>query len=190
MKVSNETNGWESRERPWWHKYIDEESRSVAVIRDKGMSVWSLIGKYRLYQGDAERLLSSWRGELTAEELEAALAYYWSKPYAIDEKLEEISGESTGVYGYGRAVDTPLPQKGKPPWQEYIDEESRNIAIVRNKGWSVWSLVRFYRICRGDKDRILSSYLGELTREELEAALAYYWANHDIIDRKLEEISK
>ena len=63
MRVSNETNGWESQEQPWWHKYIDEESRSVAVIRDKGMSVWSLIGKYRLYQGDAERLLSSWRGD-------------------------------------------------------------------------------------------------------------------------------
>lgn len=181
----------ESPALPWWHKYIDEHSgRSVAVIRDKGMPVWSLIGYYRLYRGDGERVLNAWRGELTAEEFEAALAYYWSKPYAIDEKLEEISGESVGAYAYGSIDAMPLPQRGEPSWQKYIDEESRNIAIIRNKGMSVWSLVRFYRICRGDKDRILASYLGELTREELEAALAYYWANHDVIDRKLEEISK
>ena len=191
MKVSNEKNRREAQEQPWWHKHIDEDSgRGVAVIRGKGMPVWSLIGHYRLYQGDAERLLSSWRGELTAEELEAALAYYWAKPYAVDEKLEDISGEGGGAYAYGGAKGAPSHRKNGQPWQEYIDEESRNIAIIRGKGWSVWSLVRFYRICGGDKDRILSSYLGELTGEELEAALAYYWANHDIIDRKLEEISK
>ena len=190
MRVSSEKIGREAQERPWWRKYIDEESRSVAVIRDKGMSVWSLIGQYRLHRGDGERVLAAWRGELTAEELEAALAYYWSKPWAIDEKLEDISGEDGGVYAYGGAKDAPSHRNNGQPWQKYIDEESRNIAIIRDKGWSVWSLVRFYRICRGDKDRILASYLGTLTREELEAALAYYWANHDIIDRKLEEISK
>ena len=188
--MGSEKSRTESR-APSWQKYIDEHSgRSVAIIRDKGMSVWSLIRYYRLYQGDGERLLAAWHGELTAEELEAALAYYWSKPYAIDEKLEELSGEGAGAYAYGRAEDIPLQRKSEQTWRKYIDEESRNIAIIRNKGMSVWSLVRFYRICQGDKDRILASYLGELSREELEAALAYYWANHDIIDRKLEEISE
>lgn len=177
----------ENPELPWWHKYIDEHSgRAVTVIRDKGMSVWSLVSRYRFYRGDADRLLSSWRGELTPEELEAALAYYWANPVGIDEKLEETSPDDAGSYACGFHP----AQEDKPAWQEYIDEESRNIAIIRNKGMSVWSLVRFYRICRGEKKRILASYLGELTTEELDAALSYYWANHEIIDRKLEEISK
>ena len=175
---------------PWWHKYIDEHSkRSVAVIRDKGMTVWSLIRYYRLYRGDGERVLDIWRGELTAVELEAALAYYWSKPYAIDEKLEEISGESAGAYAYGRDKAQTLPQESEPSWRKYIDEESRSVALVRDKGWSVWSLVRYYRIHRGDKTRVLAAYHGDLTAEELDAALAYYWANPFLIDEKLKALS-
>ena len=35
-----------------WQKYINENSRrSMPVIRDKGMSVWSIIGYYRVYEG-------------------------------------------------------------------------------------------------------------------------------------------
>lgn len=175
---------------PSWQKYIDEHSgRSAAIIRDKGMSVWSLIRYYRLYRGDGERLLAAWHGELTAEELEAALAYYWSKPYAIDEKLEEISGESAGAYAYGRTEDAPLQRKSEQTWRKYIDEESRSVALIRDKGWSVWSLVRYYRIHRGDKERVLAAYHGDLTAEELDAALSYYWANPFLIDEKLKGLS-
>ena len=188
--MSTQKSEPESPALPWWHKYIDEYSgRSVAVIRDKGMSVWSLIGYYRLCRGDGERVLNAWHGELTAEEFEAALAYYWSKPYAIDEKLEEISGESVGAYAYGRSEDEPLQRKNKQPWHKYIDEESRSVALIRDKGWSVWSLVRYYRIHRGDKERVLAAYHGDLTTEELDAALAYYWANSFLIDEKLKALS-
>ena len=176
-------------EQPW-RKYIDEESRSVAVIRDKGYSVWSLVGHLRTYRGDKEEVLAGYRGDLTAEELEAALAYYWAKPYGIDEKLREISGDDDGG-PYVQVVhnDMPLQQNKEQSWRKYIDEESRSVAIVRDKGMSVWSLVRYLRVYKGDKERVLAGYDGELTVEELEAVLAYYWANPEVIDRKLKEIS-
>ena len=39
----------------------------------------------------AGRVLAGYHGDLIGEELEAALSYYWARPYAIDRKLEEIS---------------------------------------------------------------------------------------------------
>ena len=81
------------------------------------------------------------------------------------------------------------PEKGEPSWRKYIDEESRSVALIRDKGWSVWSLVRYYRIHRGDKERVLAAYHGDLTAEELDAALAYYWANPLLIDEKLKALS-
>ena len=187
--MSDEKDSPESQATPWWREYIDEYSRrSVAVIRGKGMSVWSLIGYYRLHRGDNEQLLDSWAGRLTAEELEAALAYYWAYPHRIDEKLAEISGESAGPYLNSGFEDAPPTQNGEPSWRKYIDEESRSVAQIRDKGWSVWSLVRYYRIHRGDKARVLAAYHGELTAEELEAALSYYWANWFLIDEKLKAL--
>lgn len=81
------------------------------------------------------------------------------------------------------------PESQAKPWKKYIDEESRGVAQIRDKGWSVWSLVRYYRIHRGDKERVLAAYHGDLTIEELDAALAYYWANPFLIDEKLKELS-
>ena len=183
--MSTQQNG----EQPW-RNYIEEYSRSEAVIRDKGYSVWSLVGHLRTYRGDKEQVLAGYRGDLTAEELDAALAYYWAKPYSIDEKLREISGDDEGApYVHTVYDEMPLQQNAEQPWRKYIDEESRNIAIVRDKGMSVWSLVRYLRVYKGDKERVLAGYDGELTSEELEAVLAYYWANPETIDRKLKEIS-
>ncbi len=174
---------------PSWRKYVDEQSRSVATIRDKGFSVWSLIGQYRVYRGDAEQMLGAYGGHLTAGELDAALAYYWAKPHSIDEKLREISGDEEGSYVGAVSNGMSMQRNEEQPWFKYIDEESRNIAIVRDKGMSVWSLVRYLRVYKGDKERVLAGYDGELTIEELEAALDYYWANPEAIDRKLKEIS-
>ena len=47
--------------------------------------------------------------------------------------------------------------------------------------------MRYYHIHRGDKERVLAAYHSDLTAEELEAALAYYWANPFLIDKKLTE---
>ena len=181
----------QNREQPW-RKYIDEESRSDAVIRDKGMSVWSLVRCLRVYKGDRERVLAGYHGDLASEELEAAVAYYWAKPDAIDRKLKEISGDEDGNWQSGRAAFGGVPSKetGEQPWLKYIDEHSpRNVPVIRDKGFSIWSVVGYYKVCGGNENQVLEDYGGYLTSDELNAALAYYWAKPDAIDQKLEEIS-
>ena len=75
-----------------WQEYIDLNSRrSVPIIRDKGFSVWSVIGYFRVCGENESRVLADYRGELTAEELNAALAYYREHPEGIDEKLWELA---------------------------------------------------------------------------------------------------
>ena len=175
-----------------WRKYIDEQSRSVATIRDKGFSVWSLMRYFRVYKGDKERVLAGYHGDLTSEELEAALAYYWANPEDIDRKLKEISGDDDDDRQYVQVVsnNAPLQETGEKPWGKYIDEHSpRSVPVIRGKGFSVWSVVGYFRACLGDVEQVLADYGGYLTNEELEAALSYYWAKPDAIDRKLEEIS-
>ena len=79
------------RQDKHWRDYIEEYSpRGVPTIRDKGMSVWSLVGYYRVYEGDKQKILNGWMGELTAEELDAALAYYEEYPDDIDRRLWEL----------------------------------------------------------------------------------------------------
>ena len=56
------------------------------------MPVWSLVRYFRIHQGNKQRVLSAYRGDLSREELDAALSYYRAKPCAIDEKLAEITG--------------------------------------------------------------------------------------------------
>ena len=133
-------------------------------------------------------MLAAWHGELTAEELEAALAYYWSKPYAIEEKLEEISDHSH--WGPFAVPGVPHKIKNDQPWRKYVDEHSpRGVPVIRDKGMSIWSLVGYYRLYHGDKDRLLANYRGHLTMQELDAAISYYWAKPHGVEQKLKEIS-
>ena len=185
--MSTQQNG----EQPW-RNYIDEQSRGVAIVRDKGMSVWSLVRYLRVYKGNKERVLHGYDGELTSEELEAALAYYWAKPDAIDRKLKEISGYEDGNWQFGRATsnDASTKETGERSWVKYIDEHSpRNVPVIRDKGFSVWSVVGYYKACGGDDKQVLKDYGGYLIGEELDAAVGYYWADPIPIDEKLEEIS-
>ena len=75
-------------------------------------------------------------------------------------------------------------------WEKYIDEQAKpGTPALRDSGYPVWSIVGYFRLCRGDKERMLEDYGESLTAEELEAALAYYWAYPEDIDRKLWEIA-
>ena len=74
-------------------------------------------------------------------------------------------------------------------WKSHIDEASpRNVPVLKRKGYSVWSVVRSFVSCQGDVESTLADYGGELTVEELDAALSYYRAFPEDIDRKLQEI--
>lgn len=64
------------------------------------------------------------------------------------------------------AGNPPPPPTRPPAWREYIDEESpRNVPVLREKGYSVWSVVRSYVSCEKDKVGTLADYGGELTVE-------------------------
>ena len=54
-----------------------------------GLPVWVLIGYYRVYEGDKEKVWNSYRDWLTMDDVEAALAYYEEFPYDVDKKLWE-----------------------------------------------------------------------------------------------------
>ena len=83
----------------------------------------------------------------------------------------------------------PTPSK-KPDPQKYIDEEGRRAEpVIRNKGFPVWSVVGYYLACQEDKQKVLAAYEGELTAGELDAALTYYKAHREEIDRKLRQLS-
>ena len=174
---------------PSWRKFIDEHSpRGHAVIKGKGVSVWSLVSQFRLNRGEKERTLASYGGKISGEELEAALSYYWVKPNAIDQKLEEIESEMP----WGQ-FDTPLmprPENTDQPWRKFIDEYSRRgVPVISGKGMSVWSLVGYYKLLKGDKEQFLDNYRGRLTAQELDAAISFYWAKPFAIEEKLREIS-
>ena len=74
-----------------WSQHIEEYPlRAVPIVREKGFSVWSLVGMYRVYEGDKQKVLADYGGRLTAEELDAALAYYQDFPDEIDRRLWEL----------------------------------------------------------------------------------------------------
>ena len=74
----------------WWGKHIGYfDNKAGAHVLRTGNSVWELIGSYRSYGEDKEATLAAWRGHITAEELDAVLAYYQELPYAVDKKLWE-----------------------------------------------------------------------------------------------------
>ena len=158
------------------------------MIRGMGFSVWSLVSQFRINQGDKERTLASYGGDLTSEELDAALSFYWAKPHSIDEKLKEIDEHS-----YLGPSDVPVmlhETSSEHLWRQYIDEHSsRGVPVIRDKGMSVWSLVGYFRLFKGDKERLVGNYRGHLTIKELDAAIAYYWAKPYAIEQKLKEIS-
>ncbi len=60
-------------------------------MRRMGMPVWSVINIYFAYEKDRNKVLKSYSGWLTLEELEAALAFYRDNPEEIERKLYEIA---------------------------------------------------------------------------------------------------
>ena len=83
---------------PAWHEHIEyivgDNPRMVlgqARMRRMGMPVWSVLNNYFTYDGDADRVLDSYRGWITVDELNAALDFYKDYPDAIDRKLYEIA---------------------------------------------------------------------------------------------------
>jgi uncharacterized protein (DUF433 family) len=67
-------------------RYIDTSwGRADARLKRAGVSVWSLIGYLRAYDGDCERVREAF--DLSSEEWAAALAYYEQNKAYIEARL-------------------------------------------------------------------------------------------------------
>lgn len=67
-------------------QHIDTSwGRADARLKREGVSVWSLIGYLRAFNGDVERTREAFA--LTPEEMDAALAYYHQNEKYIDARL-------------------------------------------------------------------------------------------------------
>ena len=75
-------------------------------------------------------------------------------------------------------------------WEKYVDEHAKpGTPALRNSGYPVWSIIGNMKLYRGNRKEVLKGYMGTLTEPELDAAIAYYWAYPEDIDRKLWEIA-
>ena len=76
----------------WWVEYLADEIYDYGPrLKNTGLPVWVLVGNYKLYNGDKDRVLYGFRDWLTAADVEAALAYYEDFPEDIDRKLQSMA---------------------------------------------------------------------------------------------------
>jgi uncharacterized protein (DUF433 family) len=68
-----------------------------------------------------------------------------------------------------------------PNWDRYPG--GRADARLRDSGVPVWALVGHLRVIGNDADQLAADY--ELSREAVDAALAYYRRHHELIDARL-----
>ncbi len=67
--------------------------------------------------------------------------------------------------------------------EKYIDD-SRGPAEARLwKGVSIWAIIAYCKATKWDRARV--AYEFDLTEDEMDAALAYYKAQHEAIDARL-----
>ena len=59
--------------------------RADAWLRESGVSVWAIVAYLNFYKGDVDKV--AWHSELSAEEMEAALAYYRLNKKYIDARV-------------------------------------------------------------------------------------------------------
>lgn len=77
--------GWDE----WWAVYLTEEFNHGPRVYGKGTPVWALIGYYQQYGEDRELVLTDYN-QVSAEEFDAALAYYRRFPFVIDQHLKAL----------------------------------------------------------------------------------------------------
>ena len=72
-------------------------------------------------------------------------------------------------------------------WAEYLEDDLYpDGPHLRNMGLPVWVLVSNYQLYEGNKEKALGGYSQWLTRDDLEAALAYYAEFPEKIDEHLQ----
>lgn len=82
-----------------------------------------------------------------------------------------------------------MPSPASAEYEKYIEVTTkpgtRGEPVIRGKGFPVWSIVGYYLATGGKTQTMIEDYGGELTIEEIDAAMAYYKQHQDVIDAKL-----
>ena len=99
--------------------------------------------------------------------------------YNRDGTVEVV--EDQPLHGTGRAWTTGIY---RPP----AFPSALNV-LVSDPGIRVWTLIRWLRFYDGDVEKVLAAYAPTLTRQDMDAAIAYYEKNKSEIDEKLAEYS-
>jgi uncharacterized protein (DUF433 family) len=63
--------------------------RKEPMIKGKGTPVWVLVGYYTKDNMTPEEISEYWNGEITPEEVRAAIAYWKKYPERVIDKLSE-----------------------------------------------------------------------------------------------------
>lgn len=74
----------------WWAVYLSEGNQNGPRIYGKGTPVWALIWFYQGLGENREKTLTAYN-QVSAEEFDAALAYYRHFPFIIDQKLKALA---------------------------------------------------------------------------------------------------
>lgn len=86
----------QQQQEPGFGKYIERMHRpghrTEAMIRGKGIPVWA-IAAYVLDLGlTSEEVVADWEGDITVDEIEAAMRYYRAHPEEIERRRERRVG--------------------------------------------------------------------------------------------------
>ena len=74
----------------WWAAYLTEEVNHGPRVYGKGTPVWALIWFYQGLEENREKTLTAYN-QVSAEEFDAALAYYRRFPFVIDQQLKALA---------------------------------------------------------------------------------------------------
>jgi uncharacterized protein (DUF433 family) len=167
----------------------NKSSKAEARVKDRWVSVWALIGYLQGgANGDPGVVADDY--DISREAMEAALAYYRRHKCLIDARLEANSddvpetiqdvlrvGENPGDPAEADLIARHLElHPGKPSPAE---------VIVKGRGVPVWALIGYLQGgANGDPGVVADDY--DISREAMEAALAYYRRHKCLIDARLE----
>ena len=163
--------------------YIEQNpnhpGKDEARLKTYGVSVWAIVGYWKSSNGDMSETAAGY--DVPIEAVEAAVAYYERYKIIIDNRRAANDPDEED-----RVRDMLLhdPDERIRRWLE-PDPRYLGAAEVRLKsyGISVWAIVGYWK-ATGDVAEAASGY--DVPVEAVEAALAYYNRNREIIDARLD----
>ncbi len=164
--------------------YIEQNpnrpGKDEARLKTYGVSVWAIIGYWKASNGDRSETAAGY--DVPIEAVEAAVAYYEQYKIIIDNRLAANDPDEED-----RLRDLLLhdPDERIRRWLEpdphHLGAEE---VRLRKYGVSVWAIIGYWKASNGDRSETAAGY--DVPIEAVEAAVAYYNGNREIIDARLD----